>query len=141
MSTLTASSAVSRRPAIITAVTARLTIRGPRQQLTRMILTASLALALTFVGLAVTSGTAKAAPDDGNIARMCQIILANPTPDEAGFTQGACVAYLTNGNNLPILASVCRLPEGLAFAEQVSARADLTHGQCIGVLRGLTPPQ
>lgn len=112
-----------------------------RRRSTALVLALGLGLALSLTGLAVVPGAAEAAPPEDAIAHLCQIALANPTPDIASFTQGACVSYLQAGNNTAILASVCRVPEGLALAERISGREHLTHGQCIGVLRGLAPPQ
>ncbi len=112
-----------------------------RQQLVALSLALGLGLALTLTGLAGAPGVAEAAPPEDTIAHLSQITLANPTPDIASFTQGACVSYLEAGNNTAILASVCRVPEGLAVAERISGRENLTHGQCIGVLRGVAPPQ
>ncbi|MGN6358833.1 MAG: hypothetical protein ACTHNK_00405 [Thermomicrobiales bacterium] len=98
----------------------------------------ALSLTLSFTALLPTATPLGAAPPAANIAHLCQLLLANPAPENAGLTQGACVAYLTAGNNTAILASICRLPDGVAEAELLSGRPDLTHGQCVVVLQAFT---
>ncbi len=94
-----------------------------------------LGLALALGVPAATPGSAGAAPRGENLARLCKLILANPSPEDAVLTQGGCVAFLAAGNNTPILANVCRMSEGVAVAEAISGRENLNHGQCVGVLK------
>ncbi|HEV2121678.1 MAG TPA: hypothetical protein VGW38_02750 [Chloroflexota bacterium] len=97
----------------------------------------SLVLAL---GVAVaTSDTVSAASSEENVAQRCKILLQDP--ENAGITQGGCVAFFKAGHNTPLLAGICRLEEAVAFAETVSGRENLNHGQCVVVLKELGTEQ
>ncbi len=101
------------------------------------VLAMSLVLVLG-VGVA-TSGTVSAAPSEENVAQRCKILLQDP--ENAGITQGGCVAFFTAGHNTPLLAGICRLEEAVTFAETVSGRENLNHGQCVVVLKELAAEQ
>jgi hypothetical protein len=97
------------------------------------LLLSALTLALTLsLGMLATADSAGAAPGDENVAKLCQMIVA-----EGGFpgTQGACVALVTTENFTPLIASLCQSEE---FRQEVvffTGVTTTTPGQCVKVVK------
>ncbi len=95
------------------------------------LLLSALTLALTLsLGMLATADSAGAAPGDENVAKLCQMIIAE------GFfpgTQGACVALVTTDNFTPLIASLCQTEE---FRQVFESFGDVSNtGQCVKTVK------
>lgn len=89
-----------------------------------------LLLTLACAGVAVVGvGPPAQADAPDNVSTFCRSV------DDFGQKHGGCVASLTAGNIVPNLANFCRDPVVRAEAAELVGADEVTHGQCIGILR------
>ena len=82
-----------------------------------------------LVGVLIAGTGASPAVSAENVSTFCKSV------DDFGQTHGGCVASLTAGNIVPNLANFCRDPVVRAEAAELAGVAEVSHGQCIQILR------
>jgi hypothetical protein len=103
----------------------------------RTLLALFVALALTLGFVAATPADTSAAPGDDNVAKFCQTVFETEPiiPAFERVSQGACVAFFTNGNGSATAAGICQTAAGREFAAMLTGQEFRNIGQCVVIFK------
>jgi hypothetical protein len=103
----------------------------------RTLLALLVAFALTLGFVAATPADASAAPGDFNVAKFCKTVFETQpiSPEFERVSQGACVAFFTNGNGSATAAGICQTAAGRKFAAFLTGQEFRNIGQCVVIFK------